>query len=98
MIVIEGTIRFSEGGLDIARPAMETMIHATRAEDGCHEYSFSVDLLDPTRIWVNERWETRAALEAHARSAHMAEWRDTAIEIGVTERSLRLYEAEPEEL
>ena len=98
MIVIEGTIRFSQGGLDAARSAMETMIHATRAEDGCHEYSFSLDFLDPTRIWVNERWESRAALQAHARSAHMAEWRTIATEIGLTERSLRLYEAEPEEL
>jgi len=98
MIVIEGTIRFSEGGLDLARPAMEAMIHATRAEDGCHEYSFSVDFLDPTRIWVNERWESRGALQAHARSRHMAEWRDAVAEIGLTERSLRLYEAEPEDL
>ena len=98
MIVIEGTIRFSDGGLDAARPAMEAMIHATRAEAGCHEYSFSIDFLDPTRIWVNERWESRAALQAHAGSAHMTEWRIAATEIGLTERSLRLYEAEPEEL
>jgi quinol monooxygenase YgiN len=98
MIVIEGTIRFSQGGFDAARPAMEAMIHATRAEDGCREYSFSVDLLDAERIWVNERWESRDALGAHSRSPHMAEWRDTAEKIGLTERSLRLYEAEPEEL
>ena len=98
MIVIEGTIRFSEGGLDAARPAMEAMIHATRAEDGCHEYSFSIDFLDPERIWVNERWESRAALGAHARSPHMAEWRNTAAGIGLVERSLRLYETEAEEL
>lgn len=96
MIVIEGTIRFGEGGLDAARPAMEAMIAATRAEAGCHEYSFSIDLLDPTRIWVNERWESRAALQAHGISPHMAEWRKTVGAIGLTERSLRLYEAEPE--
>jgi quinol monooxygenase YgiN len=98
MIVIEGTVRIPEGGLDAARPAMEAMTHASRAEDGCHEYSFSVDLLDSTRIWINERWESRAALETHARSQHMGEWRSAAAAIGLTERSLRLYEAESENL
>ena len=98
MIIIEGTVHIPEGGLEVARPAMEAMIHASRAEDGCHEYSYSVDLLDPTRIWINERWESRAALGEHAKSAHMGDWRIAAAEIGVTERSLRLYEAHPEDL
>ncbi len=98
MIVIEGTVRIPEGSLADARPAMEAMIAASRAEDGCHEYAYSVDLLDPTLVWINERWESRAALAAHARSAHMGEWRSAAGEIGVSDRSLRLYEADPEDL
>ncbi len=36
MIVIEGTIRIPHGALAAARPAMEAMIAASRAEDGCH--------------------------------------------------------------
>jgi quinol monooxygenase YgiN len=77
---------------------MEAMIAASRAEDGCHEYAYSVDLLDPTLIWINERWESRDALQAHAQSKHMGEWRVAAAEIGLTDRSLRLYEATPEPL
>lgn len=98
MIVIEGTVRMPEGGLVEARPAMEAMVAASRAENGCHEYAFSVDLIEPTLIRVNERWESRAALTAHARSAHMAEWLGVAAAIGVSERSLRLYEADAEDL
>jgi quinol monooxygenase YgiN len=98
MIIIEGTVRIPEGGLEAARPAMEAMIQASRAEGGCHAYSYSVDLLDATRIWINERWESRDALQSHARSAHMGKWRSAAGEIGITDRSLRLYEADPQDL
>ena len=98
MIVIEGTVRIPEGALEAARPAMEAMVIASRAEEGCHEYSYSVDLLDPSRIWINERWESREALAAHGRSQHMKTWRSAMVEIGVSDRSLRLYEAEPEPL
>jgi quinol monooxygenase YgiN len=98
MIVIEGTVRIPDGRLESARPAMEAMIAASRAEAGCHEYAYSVDLLDGTLIRINERWETRAALDDHVGSAHMAEWRSAASKIGVTDHSLRLYDADAEAL
>ena len=98
MIVIEGTVRIPGGRLESARPAMEAMIAASRAEGGCHEYAYSVDLLDSTLIRINERWESRAALQDHFRSAHMAEWELAATTIGVTDHSLRLYDAEAEVL
>lgn len=98
MIVIEGTVRIPEGSLESARPAMEAMIAASREEVGCHEYAYAIDLLDSSLIRISERWESRAALRDHAHSAHMAEWRSAAAKIGVTDRSLRLYEAEAEAL
>ena len=94
VIVVEGTIRV--GDLDAARPHMEKMIDASRAEDGCVDYAYAVDLLDPTLIRVSERWESRDALARHVKSAHIAEWRACWPEVGITDRSLRLYEAEPE--
>lgn len=94
MIVIEGTIRVSD--LELARAHMEEMIHASRAEDGCIDYAYAVDILDPTLIRVAERWDSRAALDRHVKTDHIAKWRASWPEIGVTDRSLRLYEAEPE--
>lgn len=96
MIVIEGTVRIPDDGLVRGRAAIEAMILASRGEEGCVEYAFSVDVLDPTLIRINERWESRAALAAHFDSAHMGAWRKAGAEIGVSDRDLRLYEATPE--
>lgn len=94
MIIVEGSIRVAD--LNLARPHMEAMIRASRAEVGCIDYAYAVDLLDPGLIRVSERWESREALALHLKSAHIAVWRAAWPAIGVTDRSLRFYEAEPE--
>ncbi|KCZ84817.1 hypothetical protein HAD_04020 [Hyphomonas adhaerens MHS-3] len=96
MIVIEGTVRVPPERIEAARPAMETMIRASRAESGCIDYAYSVDLLDPGLVRVTERWESREALKAHFATPHMAAWREEIASLGITDRSLRLYEADPE--
>tara|TARA_R110002051_G_scaffold287303_1_gene349992 strand:- start:224 stop:520 length:297 start_codon:yes stop_codon:yes gene_type:complete len=96
MIVIEGTVRIPPARLEEARPVMEQMIRASRAESGCLDYAYSVDVLDPGLIRVSERWESRDALAAHFKTAHMATWRSFFPQLGITDRALRLYEAEPE--
>ncbi len=97
MIVIEGTVRIPPENLEAARPVMEQMIRASRAEPGCIDYAYAVDVLDPGLIRVTERWESREALTDHFKAAHMATWRSFFPQLGITDRSLRLYEgiAEP---
>ena len=94
MIVVEGTIRVPD--MEAARPVMAHMIAASRLEPGCIDYSYAVDLLDPTLVRVSERWTDRASLSAHANTSHLAEWRSHWPRLRITERSLRMYEAEPE--
>jgi quinol monooxygenase YgiN len=96
MIVIEGTVRIPPDRLEEARPVMEQMIRASRAEAGCLDYAYSVDVLDPGLIRVSERWQDRDALAAHFKTAHMATWRSFFPQLGISDRSLRLYEAKPE--
>jgi quinol monooxygenase YgiN len=96
MIVIEGTVRIPPSNLAAARDVMEQMIRASRAEVGCIDYAYSVDVLDAGLIRVTERWESREALAAHFKTAHMATWRAFFPELGITDRTLRLYEADPE--
>jgi quinol monooxygenase YgiN len=96
MIIIEGTVRVPPTELEKARPIMQQMIRASRAEAGCIDYAYAVDVLDPGLIRVSERWESREALAAHFKTAHMATWRSFFPELQITERSLRLYEADPE--
>ena len=93
MIVIEGTLRVAD--LAKAKPHMETMIASSRNEPGCIDYAYGIDLLDPDVVRVIERWDSQEALDAHLASEHIRVWRAAWPEIGITDRSLRSYEAEP---
>ena len=92
MLLIIGTVRLPAGRLDAARPAMASMIEASRAEPGCLEYSYAQDVLDPGLIHVKERWKDRMALAEHFKSAHIAGWRASWSSLGIGERNLSLYE------
>ncbi len=95
MIIIEGSIRVRD--MKTAYDAMRAMVLSSRAENGCVDYSYAVDSLDPTLVRVTERWESRDALKAHMRSSHLRSWRNGWAENGISERSPRLYEAETED-
>ena len=96
-ILVLGTIRVPAEELPSARPAMEAMMTASRAEDGCIAYAYSQDLLDPGLIRVTEAWRDRAALAAHFETPHLAAWRAEFPNLSITDRDLVLYEAgEPE--
>jgi len=41
MIVIAGTVRVPPENIDKARPHMEAMVTASRAETGCTSYSYA---------------------------------------------------------
>lgn len=96
MIIIEGTVRIPPENLEAARPVMEKMIRASRAEPGCIDYAYAIDVLDPGLVRISERWESREALTAHFNAAHMAAWRSFFPQLAITGRALRLYEGEPE--
>ena len=92
MIVIIGSFRVPPSMIEIVRPVMETMIRASRAEDGCIEYSYALDVLDEGLVRVSEKWRDRDALEAHFRTAHIAEWRAQISALAMSERELTAYE------
>ncbi|BAB49962.1 putative quinol monooxygenase [Mesorhizobium japonicum] len=93
MLLIIGTIRLAPDRFEEARPVMERMVSGSRAEDGCLEYSYARDVLDAGLIRVSEVWRDKAALDAHFRSPHIAEWRSSWPALGIGERNLVLYEA-----
>ena len=92
MLLIVGTVRLPAENLDAARPVMAQMVAASRAEDGCMDYAYAEDVLQPGLIHVKELWRDRAALERHFETAHIAEWRATWPELGITDRDLKAYE------
>ncbi len=91
MIVIAGTVRVSPEKIDGARPHMEKMLNASRAEAGCISYSYAQDVLDPGLIHVAEVWESDDALKLHFESSHMKEWRAAWPSIGISDRNLTRY-------
>jgi quinol monooxygenase YgiN len=94
MIIVAGTVRIDPAKIDIARVEMDKMIAASRAEDGCLEYGYAIDVLDPRVAHVFEVWRDREALECHFKTAHIAAWRAMWSAIGVSDRKLKIYEVE----
>jgi quinol monooxygenase YgiN len=92
MILVAGTVRVAEGGLDKAADAMRTVLEATRQEDGCIRYAYARDVLDPDLMHVSELWRDAEALRAHAAAPHMKSWGAAMREASVIERDLRMYE------
>lgn len=92
MLLIIGTVRLPFEKLAEARPAMERMIMASRAEFGCVEYSYAEDVLIPGYIHVKEIWRDQAALDAHFNSDHIKAWRGAWPQLGITDRNLLVYE------
>ncbi|WP_309605447.1 putative quinol monooxygenase [Phenylobacterium sp.] len=91
-LIIAGTVRVPPENLETFRPHMQAMLAASRAEDGCQDYSYAVDVADPGLVRVFEAWRDQAALDAHFRTSHMAAWRDQWPSFGVSDRQLFAYE------
>jgi quinol monooxygenase YgiN len=70
------------------------VMEATRKEDGCIEYNYAEDVLDPGLIRVSEVWESREQLGAHLKTAHMAVWGEERTALGLSGRAITVYEAD----
>lgn len=92
MILVTGTIRIPSANLPDALPVMRRMIEQSRGEDGCIDYSYAQDLVDPALIRVTEMWRSRAALDAHFAAPHLADWRASWQRLAITDRNLVLHE------
>jgi quinol monooxygenase YgiN len=60
------------------RAAPEGIVGPTRTEHGVLLYGLHRDLREPRRFVFIERWESGAALAAHAKPAHIAACREAA--------------------
>jgi len=94
MIIVVGSFRIPPSMIEVVRPVMEAMITASRAEEGCIEYAYALDVLDEGLVRVSEKWRDREALEAHFRTSHIAEWRAQVSALAVSERNLTAHETD----
>ena len=92
MIVVNATIEATEETIAAMKAAIATMETASRAEDGCHDYTFSVELNDPNVLRITERWESMDALAAHFAQPHMAAFQAAMAEHPPKSVAAKFYE------
>lgn len=94
MLMVLGEAKLGEGALDAGHAALSAMIQASRAEEGCIDYTYSVDILDPTRLMITEKWIDDDALAHHFSTPHMAAFQKAISELDVTITQVLKYHAD----
>ncbi len=93
MIIVEGYVRMANAGdFEAVRGAAAAQIAASRAEVGCIDYTYAIDVLDPQIMRVLECWKSWEALEAHFKQPHMDTWRAALKDVKILERVIRAHE------
>jgi quinol monooxygenase YgiN len=65
MIVVGGRFEVDPAHRDAFLAERHELMRRSRSEDGCLEYTFAADPLEPDRVILFERWESQASLDAH---------------------------------
>ncbi len=66
------TIPANPGSVDAIRTVLQTLVTATRAEEGCLAYDLFESAAAPGTFVAVERWRSQDDLDAHLRSPHVA--------------------------
>jgi quinol monooxygenase YgiN len=64
MVIVAGYLVVDPQQRDSYLSGCRDVVRQARRTPGCLDFAISADLLDPGRIDVFERWESRAAVEA----------------------------------
>ena len=69
---VVATIPAKAGSEDAIREALQSLVTATREEDGCRGYDLYESGAAPGTFVTIERWADQAALDAHLQTPHVA--------------------------
>ncbi|AXU18005.1 antibiotic biosynthesis monooxygenase [Novosphingobium sp. THN1] len=94
MIIVMGTVRVPVENIEPIKPMMAKVIAATLKEDGCIQYAYGQDVLDPELIHIAEKWRDMAALQAHFQAEHMKVWAQERATLGLFDRKIRVFETD----
>ena len=95
MIIVSGKLELNNAeDVEKLRPMMEEVVKATRAEDGCIDYTYAIDVMNPKAICIIEYWESWDHLKAHGKAPHMAPWGKALMEAGMAGRDLKAVESD----
>jgi quinol monooxygenase YgiN len=65
VVIVGGTFEVEPDAREEFIASRYALMHESRAEPGCLEYTFSADPIDPARVVLFERWADKDALDAH---------------------------------
>ena len=65
MIIVAGTIEVDPAQRDAFLASRAGVMRRSRSEEGCLEYCFAPDPLDPGRVVLVERWASQEAFNGH---------------------------------
>jgi quinol monooxygenase YgiN len=65
MVIVEGIMEVDPSRRDEFLQGRRSAINDARSEQGCIEYAFSADAIEPGRVRIFERWASRADLDTH---------------------------------
>jgi quinol monooxygenase YgiN len=94
MIVVNAVLESSEVDIAALKDAIAAMERASRAEAGCIDYTFSVELNRPGTLRVTECWESLEALQRHFAEPHMVEFQKALAGHSLKSAKAHFYQAE----
>ena len=94
MVVVNGIVKTTQADISALREAIATMEQASREEEGCIDYTFSVEVSDPDTVRITEKWGNVGALVAHMATPHMAEFQQVMGAHPPVSMEVCFYEAE----
>jgi quinol monooxygenase YgiN len=92
MIIVLVEVESSVESIDGMREALVTMQAASRAEEGCHDYSFCQEISDPSRLRIVEIWDSMDALRFHFGTDHMTKFREVLAGAPPKSMKVRVHE------
>ena len=94
MIIVSGKVVVKDAAaIEELRPVLQAQITSSRAEEGCIDYSYGIDLTEPNVIHILEYWKSWEALETHFKMPYMATLSKALQSAGILSRNITAVEA-----
>jgi quinol monooxygenase YgiN len=85
MVIVAGYLLVEPLQRDSYLVGCQTVVQRARQTPGCLDFAITADLLDPDRIDIFERWESRAAVDAFRGSGPSDEQQNSIVGASISE-------------
>jgi quinol monooxygenase YgiN len=85
MVIVAGYLVVEPTRRDDYLLGCQAVVRQARRTPGCLDFAISADLLDPSRVDIFERWESRAAVDAFRGGGPSDEQQGSIVSASVSE-------------